>query len=116
MKPKSNSVILVEVATEEDYLAARGCGMSGLGEFSLHRYPRRLSGSAQKAATRVLVQGMENWQSRRDQLRNEYRERVAKGEVRQPTRMEKLTRIASGDPENSAVQAAKRILQNIQGQ
>jgi len=46
----------------------------------------------------------------REKLRAEYNEKVAKGEIRPPSRYEKLISTAQGNPDRDDVQAARRIL------
>mgnify|MGYP001597294386 CR=1 FL=1 len=52
---------------------------------------------------------------RRDELRLEYEDLVACGDIRPPTRREHLERIADGCPEREDVQAARRILASRYG-
>ena len=44
-------------------------------------------------------------------LHDEYDRLLANGEVRQPKRIERLIKTAKGHPDNSSVQAARRILE-----
>lgn len=46
----------------------------------------------------------------RDERRREYQDKVQAGELRPPTRRERLEQTASGHPDNPSVQAARRLL------
>jgi len=47
---------------------------------------------------------------RREKLRKEYQAKVERGELRPPTRTEKLIEIARGHIDNESVKAARRLL------
>lgn len=48
---------------------------------------------------------------RRNVLRKEYQEKVQSGEIRPPTRIERLIEYANGHPDNMQTQAARRLLE-----
>jgi len=104
---------IATVMTEEQYLESKGVGMSSLGDFGMHRYPRRPSKTEQTRTKNLVLQNQNEWQEKRDELREEYRQLVLQGEVHAPSRVERLMETAKGMPENSAVQAARRILRNM---
>lgn len=60
----------------------------------------------------VDAQADKDWAliERRRALREEYWQKVDNGELRPPTRTERLMEIAKGDPALESVQAAKRLL------
>ena len=47
---------------------------------------------------------------KRESLRQEYREKVECGEIRPPSRIERLKQTARGHDDNESVQAARKIL------
>ncbi len=101
----------VTVITEEDYLASKGCGMAALGEPALHRMPGQSAGHASRERNlRNQAEKDRAWMVRREELRQEYREKLALGEIRMPTRIERLKQVAAGRPDNESVQAARRLL------
>ncbi len=101
----------IRIIGEEAFLEAHGAGMADLGDPSLHRlpglhdhHPARLSAIRRQAAADHA------WQERRQALRREYAEQVARGAIRPPTRTERLLATAQGHPDNASVQAARRLL------
>ena len=97
------------VIDQEDYLTQHGASRLGIGELALHKnIPEG------KQRKRLLDnQAKKDWEllKKRERLRNEYREKVEKGEIRPPTRIEKLIDTARGHPDNESTQAARRILE-----
>jgi len=97
------------VIDEEDYLAQHGASRLGIGDSALHKnIPEG------KQRKRLLDnQAKKDWEllKKRERLRSEYREKVEKGEIRPPTRIEKLIDTARGHPDNESTQAARRILE-----
>jgi len=97
------------VIDQEDYLTQHGASRLGIGESALHKnIPEG------KQRKRLLDnQAKKDWEllKKRERLRNEYREKVEKGEIRPPTRIEKLIDTARGHPDNESTQAARRILE-----
>lgn len=96
--------------TEEDYLASKGYGLAALGDPAMHAYHRRPSKAQKKRLEEMLGMKLNKWQKNRDKLREEYREKVKNGEIRPPTRIERLMQRAKGHPDKSSTQAARRIL------
>ncbi len=99
-----------EVATYDEYCAARGVDSFAPSEPSAHKFPNGVSGAAhRRILARIHAEG-EAWQADRIRLRKEYDAKLASGEVRKPTRRESLERTAAGHPDNESVQAARRLL------
>jgi hypothetical protein len=94
---------------EETYLATNGASRQDFGEPALHRQPRAKPDQIEKNANRQLEKDYE-LSARRDQLRKEYADKVASGEIRPLTRTEKLIQNANGHEDNESTQAARRIL------
>ena len=92
----------------EDYLAQNGAGRFSLGEAAMHKnipegnIRKRLLDNQNNKDNAIL--------KRRDELRKEYEEKVASGELRPLTRNERLINNANGNDDNEAVKAARRIL------
>lgn len=101
------------VCTEEQYLARHGVGRDRIGDAGLHKAHTRIS--RKQWDKKVQHQGEIDQQviSIRDKLREEYRQKEATGELRPPTRIERLQSIAAGHSDNEAVQAARRILASM---
>jgi hypothetical protein len=96
------------IADEEEYLAARGASRLGFGDSALHKnipygiVRKRLLDHQLKKDQALMV--------KRDELRKEYKDKVEAGEVRPPTRFERLWAAAQGSEDNESVQAARRLL------
>lgn len=100
----------IPVMEEEDYLAMHGASRQDIGDSALHKN----RGSSEKAWKRIVehqAQKDADLISRRQKLREEYWAKVGSGELRPPTRIEKLIATAQGHPDNLAVQAARRLLE-----
>lgn len=97
------------VMTEEDYLASKGYGFNGFGDAALHK------GNYQDRPGQALLERQhqkdKTYAERREELRKEYAEKLASGEIRKPTKLEQLKKVASGHDDNASVQAARRLLQ-----
>lgn len=64
-----------------------------------------------KTFRRFFSRRLTELQNARDAVRDQYREAIARGEVRDFTREEALAMTAGGHDDNPAVQAARRILE-----
>lgn len=99
------------VIDEEEYLSVNGAGRQGIGDPALHKN----RGNNSEAAWAKIVQAQAERDleliKRREVLRMEYRLKVERGELRPPTRIERLQKIASGNPDNASVSAAIRLLE-----
>lgn len=97
----------------EGYLAERGAGRQCYGDVALHRSSERISeASWQRLVEAQRVKDAILTEQRRG-LTEVYHELVAAGTLRPPTARERWEAAASGDPDRSDVQAAKRILAKI---
>lgn len=99
------------IIDEEEYLSVNGASRQGIGDPALHK--NRGSNSEVTWAKLVQAQADRDMQliKRRDELRKEYWLKVENGELRPPTRIERLQKIASGNPDNASVSAAIRLLE-----
>lgn len=109
VKASSVSEKQPSVIDEETYLTQHGASRQDIGESALHKnIPegniRKRLVEHQASKDRALVE-------KRAQIRDEYNKLVASGEIRPPTRQEKLIRTANGMDENASVQAARRVLE-----
>ena len=98
----------IPVMTEEEYLSANGAPFMDGAEPALHKNIKD-DKNKQKNIKRVSEEMRKN-NDRREELRKEYAEKVANGEIRQPSRTEQLVATAKGHEDNEATQAARRLL------
>lgn len=99
----------IPIIDQETYLEQHGASRQDIGESALHKNipygkPRAQLLKRQSEKDAALVE-------KRDKLRKEYNQKVESGEIRPPTRMEKLIATANGVEDNESVQAARRILE-----
>lgn len=95
----------------DNFLNENGAYAQKGSEPALHRTPGGFpKGVREKHLQRVQI-AMKANNAERARLRIVYKEKVEAGELRPPTRREELEFIASGHPDNTAVQAAKRLLE-----
>ena len=98
----------MRVLTFEQYCAEHGVGkLPDTVEF--HRLPGLSGRSRYRAIAEGQRRGTE-WALTRRKLTVEYYKLVKAGEIRPPTRQERLEFLASGHPDNERTQAAKRLL------
>jgi len=98
----------MDVMTRDEFLNRRGAP-NILEDHGGLKYPNGISKAERRRIDRRLA---EQWDKLkiRDALSNEYDRLVAAGEIRPPTRKERLERTAAGHPDRADVQAARRIL------
>lgn len=106
--------MLPVVCTEEQYLARHGVGRDRIGDAGLHKTHTRFSKKQWDKKLQHQSEIDTEVIKKRDALREQYRQKVAAGELRPPTRIERLQSIAAGHPDNEAVQAARRILASME--
>ncbi len=97
------------VMTEEEFLTSKDAAFN-FGDSALHKSnssvgkrPRAAQLKRQSDLDTELIE-------KREKLRKEYAQLIKKGDIRPPTRQEKLQTIASGHPDLESTKAAKRIL------
>jgi hypothetical protein len=101
----------MQIIDEETYLATHGASRFDYGDAALHKnipYGRIRDRMLNHQLTKD-----HDLSARRETLRKEYTQKVTRGEIRGPTRMERLIATASGMDENTAVQAARRLLEKM---
>jgi len=101
--PNSTKAIL----TEDDYVNLHGAQFKANAAF--HRNPRGVTKTLQKAKDDQAREN-EAIQQVRNKLREDYSQKVSKGEIRPPSRFESLARTANGHDDNETVQAARSLL------
>ena len=103
----------MQIMTEEEYLNQNGAGRCAMGEAALHKNKNTISNKNWKKMVdrqasldyKILV--------RREELRQEYADKVAKGLIRPPTRLERLEQKVMGHPDLESTQAAIRLLERM---
>jgi hypothetical protein len=103
--PKREPVVM----DEESYLSQNGAGRGQIGEAALHRSSERKSEKTHRRQVEAQAQKDREIIVRRAELREEYRAKVAAGEIRPPSAKEEIIAKANGHPDNASVQAARRI-------
>ena len=107
---KSSKVI---VMTEEKYLSSKGYAFMGYAEAGLHVSNSNVSKRQQKENVKLVQDRAFEYDKKRAELREEYRQLVKEGKIRKPTMYEEALEKAKGDPSRSDVQSAIRILEKL---
>jgi hypothetical protein len=101
----------VQVIDEEAYLSINGACRNDIGDSALHKNKGNNSDKQWSKLVNYQAEKDRELISRREKLRLEYKEKVSKGEIRPPSRVERLLSIAAGHEDNASVQAARRLLE-----
>lgn len=99
------------VMSEQEYLDRAGVG-SSMSDYMVDKVKLR-NGSTlrqREAMEREASKARDDYAKRRAAARAEYAEKVQRGELRAPSRIEALMSAAQGNPDNTSVQAARRTL------
>ncbi len=99
----------IPAMTEEEYLASKGYDFSGIGDSALHKGKQKSEAQQNKVIELQHKKDVE-YTKKREELRKEYRDKLAKGELRQPSQIEKLVKAAKGNPNLESTKAALRTL------
>lgn len=108
----------VPAMTEEEYLASKGLG-APMSDYMLDKMRIPHGETARQMAKRKqeAERAMEEHAAQKEAARKEYREKIANGELREPTkeeaeqkRIDALVKTANGHDDNPSVQAARRVL------
>lgn len=108
----------VPAMTEEEYLASKGLG-SPMSDYMIDKMRIPHGETARQMAKRKqeAERAMEEHAAQKETARKEYREKIANGELREPTkeeaeqkRIDALVKTANGHDDNPSVQAARRVL------
>jgi hypothetical protein len=100
----------IKIIEEETYLSINGACRQDIGDAAFHKNKGNNSDKTWSKMVNAQAEKDRNLIKRREELRKEYWEKVNTGELRPPTRFEKLISIANGHPDNESVIAARRIL------
>ncbi len=100
----------IKIIEEETYLSINGASRQDIGDAAFHKNKGNNSDKTWSKMVNAQAEKDRNLIKRREELRKEYWEKVNTGELRPPTRFEKLITIANGHPDNESVIAARRIL------
>lgn len=100
----------MRVVDFETYATENDASLLGMGDAGLHKSTARMGRSTWKR--HIKRQGTKdmNLIKRRQDLRKQYEQEIADGNIRPPTVLEKTAEIASGCDDNPSVQAARRLL------
>lgn len=98
--------------TEDEYLASKGVGDSTSGwVLDKLRGNRQLrTERGRKRFNKEAEQAEREYQEKRNKAKQEYKDLVSSGKIRNKTRIEKAMDTAKGHPDNTATQAARRLL------
>jgi len=97
--------------TEEEYLSINGASRQDIGDSAFHKnkgshsdktWSKMINAQAEKDRRLII---------RREELRKEFWQKVENGELRPPTRNERLIATANGNPDNECVIAARCLLE-----
>ncbi len=97
------------VMSEETYLATHGAPFMEGADFGMHKNIQE--GIAKQQNIKRISQNMADNNAKREVLRQEYKAKVDSGEIRPPSRNERLIAAANGNPDNESVLAARRLLE-----
>lgn len=115
---KEDEVSEIPAMTEAEYLASKGLG-SPMSDYMLDKMRIPHGETARQMAKRKqeAERAMEEHAAQKEAARKEYREKIANGELREPTkeeaeqkRIDALVKTANGHDDNPSVQAARRVL------
>ena len=101
----------MQVLTEEQYLSINGACRQSIGEAALHKNKGRNSDKTWRKMVDYQASKDRQLLAERERLRIEFAAKVEAGEMRQPSRVERLIATAQGMDELASVQAARAILE-----
>lgn len=99
------------IIDEETYLAINGGSFSDIGDLALHH---NKGNNSDKTWHKIVKQQHEKdveLCKKREELRKEYKEKCANGELRPPTKLEQLIKNSQGHTDNESTHAAIRLLE-----
>lgn len=105
----SFNIVMKKYISEEAYIASKGFGFTGFGELAMHKGQQCSPKMQDKLVDFQDAKNVEYLQKRAD-LRKEYKEKIASGEIAEYTIIEKLIISATGHPDLLQTQAAQRAL------
>lgn len=96
------------VMTEDEYLASKGYRNSFYSESALHKEIQETAGQQEKLLN-FNIERSKKYLTERAAIKKEYQSLLDRGEIRQPTRVERIIKAANGYPELESTRAARRI-------
>ena len=99
------------VIEEETYLSINGASGQDIGDSAFHKNKGNNSDKTWSKMVNAQAEKDRKLLIKREELRKEYWQKVENGELRPPTRNEKLISTAHGNPDNECVIAARRLLE-----
>lgn len=99
------------VMDEETYLSIKGASRQDIGDSAFHKNKGNNSDKTWSKMIDAQAEKDRKLINRREELREEYWQKVKNGELRQLTRNERLIATANGCPDNECVIAARRLLE-----
>ena len=100
--------IVISCFSEDEYLALKGYGSPFYSEPAMHKGKQKTA-HQQEQLLNINLQRSNKYVSERNALKEEYRKKIASGELRQPTRVERIIKAANGHPDLESTQAARRL-------
>lgn len=97
--------------TEREYLGLKGVGDISSG-YTLDKLTNNrlvTSQRGRKKFQKEIIKAEDEYQTKREQARREYRELVKQGKLRDKTRTERIIDAARGHGDNESTQAARRL-------
>lgn len=95
----------------ETYLSINGASRQNIGDSAFHKNKGSHSDKTWSKMTDAQSEKDRRLITKRAELREEYCRKVKNGELRTPTRNEKLIATANGNPDNECTIAARRLLE-----
>ena len=99
------------IMEEETYLSINGASRQDIGDSAFHKNKGNNSDKTWSKIVNAQAEKDRKLIIKREELRKEYWQKVENGELRPPTRNEKLISTANGNPDNECVIAARRLLE-----
>ena len=100
----------IPVLTEEDYLAINGASRQDFGDSALHKNKGNNSDKQWSKLVDAQAEKDRKLMEKRQELREEFQEKVENGELREPTRLERLVSTANAPYDTEARRAARAVL------
>jgi hypothetical protein len=96
---------------EETYLSINGASRQNIGDSAFHKNKGNNSDKTWSKMIDTQSEKDRKLIAKREELRKEYWQKVENGELREPTRNERLIATAKGNPDNECTIAARRLLE-----
>ena len=94
--------------TEDEYLASKGYENPFYSVPTTHKGNLRTQ-HQQNLLSSISITRSNKYEAERNVLKEEYRAMLSRGEIRQPTKTERIIKAANGHPDLESTQAARRM-------